>query len=95
MKIKLFNFDITIERNNQTWEQRLIKKATCLAKKDGINLNAADRLNRKINRIKAIRLLRFPYPVGSVYYDAFEYVGNGVSSLVAAKMFVEKNWTDE
>jgi hypothetical protein len=95
MKIKLFNLDITIERNNKTWQQQLIKKATALAKNEGINLTGSDRLGKKISRIKAIRLVRFPYPPDSDYCDV-EYVNDsGMSSLSVAKQFVEDFWLDK
>jgi len=95
MKIKIFNYLITIERNDATWEQRLINNATILAKKEGISLNGTDRLNRKINRIRAIRLLRFPYPEDSVYSSIGYINNNGMSSLSAAKTFVEDFWLEK
>ena len=94
MKIKLFNLDITIERNN-SWQNKLIRKATALAENEGIELNNSDRLNRKINRIRAIRLVRYPYPADSDYSE-ISYIGeSGKSALYAAKQFVEDYWLDE
>jgi len=95
MKIRIFNFDITIERNDDTWQKRLIKRATALAQNEGYAINAASPTGRKIERIKAIRLVRYPYPEDSGYGKEGYVTDNGKSSLTDAKRFVETYWMDE
>jgi hypothetical protein len=95
MEINLFNITITIERNDDTWQKRLIKKATALGENEGYGLNSGNDFARKIERIKAIRLVRHPYPPDSDYYYDRTINDKGMSTLYAAKQFVEDYWLDE
>ena len=85
MNINILGYTITIEKTvANTWQKRLIKKAIIIGKNAGYKLTGD---SWKIERIKAIRLIHYPYPSGyGDYYEA------GKSTLTAAKNFVEQYW---
>jgi hypothetical protein len=93
-------FGWTIEVNAyKNWQSKLIANAKYIAKNNNISLVAKDYsydVGLKIAKIKAIRLLKFPYPENQNefgYTDETDSRYVGVSTISSAKNFVEKYWT--
>ena len=97
MKFTLFGLDVSIEKKtDKAWVSKLIKRALEAGKAASYDMKfKPNEISWKINRIKAIRLLAFPYPhdlVGETFNGEDWNVAK--SSLASAKYFVDRYWSE-
>lgn len=92
----LFGERIEINIRRVTWQERVIRRARAEYIKRGGMPALVDDPTRKIERIRAVRMLRYPFPHNSLFADYFTDglpEDNGMPRLIVSKEFVERFWT--